>query len=312
MHLARGPNFVMGNSRSILRLPVVVFAFVVEQLRRIPGARQIERRAPWVVSALLLVALVALSVWMAQRSPQRISMAELVAGDLSRMQSWIIVSGELHAEPASANGYRYTLTDSTVPDAVMTVTSPVELAVGQTTVSGTIVGGAQRARDGFGWVGQLRADSVLAHEPDPPWIAIALAATALFIAVAGRTFYPMFFSQAPPIPEPQTMKLQVGVRRDWPPSRQVVPGSLVLQPGAPVELRLPTETQQLRLHSAHSSVEVGELRRLLDSEPALVVRPATGELTISFASPDDRDAAFAALAADVHGDWRHQGSKWTR
>lgn len=250
----------------------------------------------------MIAALVALSVWMAQRSPQRISFAELASGNLSRMQSWIIVSGELRAEPVSATQYRYTLTDPAVPNALMTVESQVELAVGQTTVSGTLVGGASRAQDGFGWVGQLRADSVLAREPDPPWIAIALAATALFIAVGGRTFYPMFFRETPPVLKPEAVTLQVGVRREWPSSGgqgQVVPGTLVLQRGAPVELRVATETQQLRLHSAHSSVESGELRRLFSSEPALILRPATGEVTISFASPDDRDAAFAALVADV-------------
>lgn len=252
----------------------------------------------------MLAALAALAVWMGQRSPQRLSFAELVGGNLSHMQSWIIVSGELRTYPLSTTVYRYTLTDPTVPNAVLTVESQVELTVGQSTVSGTLVGGARRARDDFGWIGQLRADSVLAREPDPPWIAIALSAAALFITVAGRTSYPMFFRQAPPIPGPQTMTLHVGVRREWPPSAgPVVPGTLVLQPGSQVELRVPTGTQQLRLHSAHSGVEVGELRWLFDSVPALVVRPATGELTISFASPDDRDAAVAALVADVHRDW---------
>ena len=290
------------NLRSILRFPLVAFAFVVEQLRRVPGARQIERRTPWVVSALMLAALVALSVWMAQRSPQRITFAELVGGDLSRMQTWIIVSGELSAAPVSTTQYRYTLTDPAVPNAILTVESQVELAVGQTTVSGTIVGGASRAQDGFGWVGQLRADSVLAKEPDPPWIAITLAAVALFIGLGSRTFYPRFFRQTSTVVDPETRTLQVGVRRDWPSSGgngQVVPGTVVLRRGAPVELHVGSESQQVRLHSAHSSVEAGELRRLFSSEPALILRPSAGEVTVSFASPNDRDAAFAALMADV-------------
>lgn len=293
---------VLGKSRSILRFPLVAFAFVIEQLRHIPGARQIERRAPWVVSALLAAAFVALVVWMSQRSPQRISFPELVAGNLSRMQSWIIVSGELRAEPTSNTTYRYTLTDPAVPNALLTVESQVELAVGRTTVSGTIVGGASRAQDDFGWVGQLRADSVLAKEPDPPWIAIALLGTALFIGFGSRTFYPTFFRQARPVVKPETVTLEVGVRRDWPLSGgrgQVVPGTLAVRPGAPLELRVADETQQLRLHSAHSSVESGELRTLSSAEPALILRPATGELTVSFATPDDRDAALGALVADV-------------
>lgn len=284
----------------IPRLPLVAFAFVVEQLRRIPGARLIERHTTFVVSVVAFTALVALAVWAAQRSPQRITMGELVAGDLSRMQSWIIVSGELSAEPISIAGYRYKLTDPAVPDARMIVVSDVELPVGETTVSGTLIGGTSRPQEGFAWIGQLRADPVLAREPDPPWITIALAAAALFIAVGARTSYPMFFRQTSMMKAPEKKTLQVGVRHEWPPSAdKVVPGALALQPGAPVELREGTETQQLRLHSAHSSFEVGVLSRLNDSEPALVVRPSTGDLIITFGSFDDRDAAFAALVADA-------------
>jgi len=291
---------VLGNSRSILRFPLVVFAFVVDKLRGIPGAKWVERHAPLVVSALLLAALVALSVWMAQRSPQRITIAELAAGKLSRMQSWIIVSGNLRAEPVTTAQRRYTLTDPAVPNALLTVNSPVELAVGHATVSGTLIGGGSGAREDFGWVGQLRADPVLAREPDPPWVAIGLASAALFIAVAGRTSYPLFFRQGLSAREPESMRVPVGVRREWPPSvGHVVPGTLVSQPGAPVELRVAHDTQQLRLHSAHSSVEVGELRTLFVSEPALVLRPSTGDLTITFAAAADRDAAFAALLADL-------------
>lgn len=284
----------------ILRLPLVAFAFVVEQLRRVPGARQIERHVTLVVSVLAVAALLALAVWGAQRSPQRISMGELVAGDLSRMQTWIIVSGELRAEPVSTAGYRYNLTDPTVPDARMIVVSQVEIAIGQTTVSGTLMGGSSRPQEGFGWIGQLRADSVLAHEPDPPWITIGLAAAAVFIGVGVRTSYPMFFRQSPTTKAPEKKTLQVGVRREWRPSPdEVVPGVLALQPGAPVELRTGAETQQLRLHSAHSSFEVGVLSRLRASQPALVVRPSSGDLVVTFRSFDDRDAAFAALVADA-------------
>ncbi len=291
---------MLGSTRSILRFPLVAFAFVVDRLRAIPGAKWIERHAPLVVSALLIAALVALSVWMAQRSPQRLTMAELAGGKLSRMQSWIIVSGELRAEPMTTAQRRYTLTDPAAPNAILTVHSPVELGVGHATVSGNLIGVGSGALDDFGWIGQLRADAVLAREPDPPWIAIGLGAAALFIGVAGRTSYPLFFRHGLPAREAESMVMPVGVRREWPPSvGHVVPGTVVSQPGAPVELRVGNETQQLRLHSAHSSVEAGELRTLFDSEPALVLRPSSGDLTITFASTDDRDAAFAALLADL-------------
>src|SRR4029453_10428373 len=115
-----------------------------------------------------------------QRSPQRVSMAGLYAGDLSQMQTWIIVSGDLLEEASSSSPtHQYALTDASVPDAKLIVSSEVPLAAGQTTVSGILVGGTGGAQPGFGWVGQLRADPELAREPDPPWIAIGLVAAAV-------------------------------------------------------------------------------------------------------------------------------------
>ena len=71
-------------------------------------------------------------------------------------------------------------------------------------------------------------------------------------------------------------------------------------PGAPVELRIPgRESQVLRLHSAHSSVQSGELRWLSESVPALLLSPATGELTLTFASNSDRDAAYSVILGDL-------------
>jgi hypothetical protein len=55
------------------------------------------------------------------------------------------------------------------------------------------------------------------------------------------------------------------------------------------------ETREVRLHTANSSVAVRRLHWLSHSEPVLVLRPASGDYTISFASADDRDAARAAL-----------------
>jgi hypothetical protein len=147
----------------------------------------------------------------------------------------------------------------------------------------------------------LLADAVLASEPDPPWLAIGLAGLAAFIVLGARTSYPLFFWDPPLPPSSAPDKLEVGVMLGWPPSTdEVTPGTLSIRPGEPVVLQVPREpAQQLRLHSAHSSADVGELRGLGESVPALVVRPATGELTFSFASASDRDAAYAALLADL-------------
>ena len=227
-------------------------------------------------------------------------MTELAAGALSPMQTWIIVSGDVRAESTAAAGFHYILTDPAVPNALLRITSRVELPVGQTTVSGTIIGGAGRALDDFGWLGNLRADAVPAHEQNPPWVVIALALCAVLVLLLARTSYPMFFRDEPKPPAAQPRRLHVGVRRDWPPTAGAVTGTLELDPRRPAQLHLADgETRQLRLHSAKSSLEVGGFHRLSSFEPALVLRAAGGDLTLTFASADDRDGAYAALLASL-------------
>ena len=297
-----------GSEVSAIRFPVVVFAFVVDRLRRLPVVGQLEKHSALVASVLFLAALLALGAWLSQRSPQRVTMADLVAGNLSSLQSWIIVSGDLQpAAAASGNGLRYNLTDPQVPDATLTVFSNAPLATGPTTVSGTLVGGRQAASPGFAWVGQMRADPSVAQEPGPPWLAGSLAGLAALVVIAGRTPYPVFFGDGPVLPatvaspKPRSLKVRVRAERELS-DGQAVDGVLRLNGEGAVELRTPDfGRQQLRLHSARTSLEVGELRSLNMSQPALVVRPSTGELTISFTATDERDAAVAALVADAEG-----------
>ena len=131
---------------------------------------------------------------------------------------------------------------------------------------------------------------------------MTLLSVAVFMGLGSRTSYPVFFAQdVPLIPDPRPVVLHVGVVPDGPRSSpDVITGELAVKPGEPAELRVPgQEPQVLRLHSAHSSVAVGELRRLSRSDPAIVVRPASGDLTLTFASVDDRNAAYAVIAGNL-------------
>ena len=65
-------------------------------------------------------------------------------------------------------------------------------------------------------------------------------------------------------------------------------------------VELPGEAPRIiRLHSAHSGADAGVLRTLSTTEPALVVRPSTGELLFLFATDAARDAVYEALVADA-------------
>jgi hypothetical protein len=278
---------------------VVAFAYLVDRLRRVPGARWVESHVAWVIGVLLVVALVALVFWGSQRSPVRISIAGLAAGQLSDMQSWIIVSGDLERDPLFPARLRYVLTDADVPNAKMVVTSDVELATGQTTISGILVGGRLPSPTGQRWVGQMEADAELAREPDPPWITLGLTAAAVLLGLAGRTSYPLFLRRGRPRATTGGARFPVGVRSG---SRAVESdlevAMFVTRADAPVELHVPgSEPRPLLFHSALTSIEVGDLHRLSSSQPALVVHTTTDELTIGFATTSDRDAAHAALVA---------------
>ena len=286
----------------ILRASLIAVGYVVEQLRRIPGVRWVLRHSMALGAVLLLGAVLAFLVWGSQAAPQRASMADLVLGRLSPLQTWIVISGDLSGGQLRNETYRYVLTDIDVPNARMNVISRVELALGPTTISGTYVGGVEPRPVGYTWIGTMRADPVLAPAPGPPWITILLGVVALLIGFAGRFSYPTFFAESPGATAARPRMLAASVRRGTSASAgAVVPATLQLEAGAPVVLRIDgTAEQPLRLYSASASVDVGRLHELSGSEPALRVHQPTGDMDIIFATSDDRDATFAALEADSH------------
>ncbi|MEP7378758.1 MAG: hypothetical protein ABI725_04260 [Chloroflexota bacterium] len=282
----------------IRRALVLGISFVGDRLRRLPGAGLIERFSGLVFALLVIAAMLAGAVWASQKSPQRISLADLAVGGLAPMQTWIIVSGDVVAGASSAISHSYTLTDPGVPGARLLIASDVPLPVGRTTVSGKLIGGDARAPQGYDWVGHLDADPVAAQEQDPPWISIGLLACGLIVILIARTHYPVFFGDSPKRIAPSLARLPVGVRRGWSPRDVAVPGTLTIDPGQRVRLHTSDgETRELRLQSASSSIEVGRFQGVSGSEIMLRLVASGGDLALSFASADERDLAYGALAA---------------
>jgi hypothetical protein len=288
---------------TVVRFPLLAFAFAVDRLRRLPGARFVAPFVPWVARALIAGAVVLVLLWAAEASPQRISLADLAAGKLSSFQSWIIVSGNLQDEPGSTSSlHLYRLTDPAAPNAYLVVRSRVRQVLGPTTISGRLEGGREPVPEGYLWSARLNADAQLASELPAPMVALAMLGGALLIMLARRTAYPMFVPQAPGDAAPARGGLRV-VAHGTPGSNgaRQHPGTLQLEEGSgTAELRLAgTRPIPVRLHSAFTSVDVGELRGLASSEAALRVRAADDDLTLGFASPRERDAAFATLVASA-------------
>ena len=289
---------------SVIRVPIVAIAFVFEQLKRLPGAGFVRRYGAPIVIALSLLAGVAFLVWGFERAPQRLSLAQLAAGELSPLQSWIIISGDLRAESSQPSRNLYRLTDPQAPSASMIVVAAFDLPLGRQTISGQYTGTRVGVPAGFNFVGYMEAEPVLAQEQAPPWIAIGLASVALLLFGSSRTTYPTFFRESPGRTERATRDIPVRIHSNWPASStDVETGTLVFPVDGPVQLHRPDEAAlELRLHSAHTSADVGELRSLRDAEPALVLRPATGEIMLGFDSRADRDATFMAVVADAQRD----------
>ncbi|HYI21227.1 MAG TPA: hypothetical protein VEX62_01195 [Candidatus Limnocylindrales bacterium] len=287
---------------TVFRVPLVAYGYVVERLRHVPIVGSVLRRGSLVAALLVVGAILAFMLWAATVAPQRVGMADLISGKLSTMQSWIAISGDLSGGDArTTGGYRYVLVDPAVPNATMNVYSDVQLPLGATTISGTFGGPREPAPVGYRWIGTLHADPVFVPEPGPPWASIVMLSGAALLVGAGRVSYPMFFSQAPAGQTARRAKIAVMIRRGpLPEAGDATPAELLVDVGAPVELRIGSgEAQQLRIHSVHTGAEAGELRLLSGAEPALRVRHATDDLTISFKTQEERDTVYAALIADA-------------
>ena len=290
--------------RAALRFPWLLFAAGVERLRRLPGASRLGRSVRLLPRVLLGAAFVLVALWAGAASPERISLADLAAGKLARSQSWIIVAGDLSEEPDSTDLiHLYRLTDPAAPNASLVVWSPIVQSLGPTVVSGHIEGGHGGVPAGFAWSAQVDADAALAEELPPPRPAVVLLGLGVLIMLAHRSRYPMFSSATPGESDPAASALLVTATSDSGAlGGTAIPATLSFTSTEPVIAELTIgdgRTLPVRLHSAFSTVDVGVLYRLGGSLPALRVRSANDDLTLTFASASERDSAFAALSAEA-------------
>lgn len=292
----------------VLRAPWLVFSFVVDRLRRLPGARFVAPLVPWLARLMIAAAVVLLVLWGFEASPQRLTLAELAAGKLGTYQTWIIISGDLAEERGSTQSSpTYRLTDLAAPNAYLVVRSQTQQALGPTTLSGHIEGGRDGVPAGYEWSARLTADPQLAAELPPPMAALVLIAAGVLMLLARRTRYPLFVPEPPGDARPASNGLRATVRADTnlsdgPFGNRAHAANLKFDRSgrSTAELRLPDRPPlAVQLHSAFTSIDVGRLRSLSASEPALRVRAADDDLILGFESARDRDVAFATLGAEA-------------
>jgi hypothetical protein len=295
-----------GHVSEIPRFPGLLFAAAVDRLRHVPGASRVGAAITWLPLVLLLAAAVLTMLWAAEVSPQRISLADLAAGRLGQLQSWVIVSGDLAEEPGSSAAlHQYRLTHPAAPNAYLVVRSAAVQPLGRTTISGHIRGGREGVPPGYAWSAPLDADPVLASELPPPWTAIALGALAILVFLARRSRYPLFSAQRPTEQLAATSALRVTVLGETGAfAHDGAAATLSFASAEPGTANLSVPGLRIvpvRLHSAFTSVDVGVAHRLSGSEPALRLRSENDDLLVAFGSARERDSAFAALSAEAQG-----------
>jgi len=286
----------------LIRKPILVVLNVVEWLRRLPGAAVASRVVPWLAAGLFVGAAAVLTAYMSEHSPQRVSLADLAAHNVSASQTWFIVSGDLHEEQALPDNYRYTLSDQSRPDAYLIVSSTHPWPVGHTTVSGRISGYLPPMPPGEPWYASMRADEELAIERPPPWAAMLLALFGVVLLAGRRSTYPMFV--ATPVGRARRANGSLGVVVHPDPDRPgigVQQGALDLRDAgdAPTLRTNDGRTVPVRVHSRLTSLRVGELQTVTSREPVIRLLSASGDVYVGFRSRDERDAVAATLQFGV-------------
>jgi hypothetical protein len=285
--------------RELTWVPLLVILFSVDKLRHLPGARFLGRFVPWLAAFLIAGSAILLAAYMSERSPQRVSLADLASHRQPASQHWFIVSGDLQVEQAVEGSYRYILTDPATLHAYLIVNSTVPLPVGQTTVSGRIDGFIPPQPPGEDWYADIRADLQLAIERPPPWSAILLVLTGLAILAGIRSPYPMFVVRHAQRVAQATGSRQVFVRPDAEhPGDGVMEGVLHLDVAAGFAPELTIDNRRsvlVRVHSRLTSLRIGELRTLTTRQPVIRVLSASGDMYLGFRSPIERDAVVATL-----------------
>jgi hypothetical protein len=283
----------------LARRPLLLTLFAVDALRHVPGARLAARVLPWLAGGLLAGGAILLAAYMSERSPQRVSLADLASHNLPATQHWFIVSGDLEEEQAVEGTYRYSLSDPATPHAYLILNSTTPWPVGRTTVSGHIDGFIPPLPPGEDWYADMRADPELAFERPPPWSAILLALSGLVIIAAMRSPYPMFVTRQARRAARATGLRHVVVRPDAErPGDGVTRGVLDLDvpPGTAPNLTIDDgRSVPVRVHSRLTSLRVGDLRTLTTREPVIRVLSASGDMYLGFQSPGERDAVAATL-----------------
>lgn len=285
--------------RDLIRMPILVVLSVVERVRRLPGARIAAPLVPWLAAAMFLGAGFLLAGYMAEHSPQRVSLADLRAHNLSSIQEWFIVTGDLQEEQALPDDYRYTLTDAAAPNAYLIVQSGHPWPEGHTTVSGRISGYVPFLPPDEPWYASMRADDELAIERPPPWTTMLLTLAGVFLLAARRSPYPMYVATSVERAARANGTVAVTVHPDAEqPGMGVVKGALELGDTAGTNPTLRTvdgRAVPVRVHSRLTSVRVGELRTVTSREPVIRLLSASGDLYVGFRSRAERDAVAATL-----------------
>ena len=276
-------------------------------------AASIRARGPWVTRAviggLLAGTLIPVMILFAlTRVPTEVTFADLKAGFLPPMTSWLRLEGELRpvpedVQPASGDvPYVYTLSDPTNDQLAVSVESDAPLETGHTQVTGQVSGAGSVP----GTVATITADVPTEPIRHDPWLLLALPAILAIPVVVGlRTGYPVVRGDPPAPYRAGPLRLDESLAARW--SGRIGSESAPRDAMRPCTITVTTDVDVCQVIVADAATartiatrRASPKRRLRvcwtdGCKPALEIHAPAADLLLTFHEVIDRERFAATL-----------------
>ena len=276
-------------------------------------AASISARGPWVtravIAGLLAGTLIPVMILFAfTRVPTEVTFADLKAGFLPPMTSWLRLEGELRpvpddVQPASGDvPYVYTLSDPTNDRLAVSVESDAPLETGHTQVTGEVSGAGSVP----GTVATITADVPAEPIRHDPWLLFALPAMLAIPVVVGlRTGYPVVRGDPPSPYRAGPLRLDESLAARW--SGRIGSDSAPREAMRPCTITVTADVDVCQVSVADASTartvatrRASPKRRLRvcwtdGCKPSLEIHAPAADLLLTFDKVIDRERFAATL-----------------
>lgn len=276
-------------------------------------AASIQARGPWVtrvvIGGLLAGTLIPVMIIFAvTRVPTEVTFADLKAGFLPPMTSWLRLEGDLRpvpddVQPASGDvPYVYTLSDPTNDRLAVSVELDAPLETGHTQVTGQVSGAGSVP----GTMATITADVPTEPIRHDPWLLLALPAILATPVVVGmRTGYPVVRGDPPAPYRAGPLRLDESLAARWSgrigsdsaPREAMRPCTVTVTPDVDVCQVIVADAASAHTVATRRASPKRRLRICWTDgcKPALEIHAPTADLLLTFHEVIDRERFAATL-----------------